>query len=278
MLFRATFIFPDVKYIIKFAFYLNLNSLMKDVINIYCDESCHLQNDGIDVMAVGAIWCKSSNIEGISKKIKDIKLKHGLKPTFKKNRSLHKPAFELKWHKVSNSKLKFYEELVDFFFDDDNLHFSVLIVPSKSALDHEKLEQTHDGFYYLTYFKMLKIILNPDYTHKIYLDIKDTRGNEKIVNLKEYLINTHYDYSQQIVKKIQQVRSHEVELIQLADLFVGAIAYIHRGLKTSNAKLQLLEQIKRRSTYSLIKPTLVKERKFNIFIWQPNNTNFYVED
>lgn len=25
--------------------------------NIYCDESCYLEHDGINVMAFGAIWC-----------------------------------------------------------------------------------------------------------------------------------------------------------------------------------------------------------------------------
>ena len=25
--------------------------------NIYCDESCHLEHDGIKPMAIGAVWC-----------------------------------------------------------------------------------------------------------------------------------------------------------------------------------------------------------------------------
>jgi hypothetical protein len=243
---------------------------MRELINIYCDESCHLQHDDSEVMALGAIWCKSSNVKKISKRIKDIKIKHGLEPRFNKNNHFHKPAFELKWNKVSPSKLDFYKDLIDFFFDDDDLHFRVLIVPHKSKLDHEKYGQTHDTFYYKTYFNMLKVILNPDFAHKIYLDIKDTKSNEKVIILKDYLRNNHYDYSKQIIKKVQQVRSHEVEIIQLTDLLIGAISYLHRNLTTSKAKLALIDQIKSRSNYSLLKPTLVKERKFNIFIWQPN--------
>lgn len=34
-----------------------------------------------------------------------------------------------------------------------------------------------------------------------------------------------------MIRKIQQVRSHEVELIELADFLIGAVAYAHRGLK-----------------------------------------------
>ena len=33
---------------------------MKESINIYCDESCHLQNDGEPLMALGAVYCPSA--------------------------------------------------------------------------------------------------------------------------------------------------------------------------------------------------------------------------
>ena len=68
--------------------------------------------------------------------------------------------------------------------------------------------------------------------------------------------------------KVQQVRSHEVELIQLDDLLTGAVSYINRGLNTSLAKNELIELIRHRSNYSLVKSTLLKEKKFNIFIWE----------
>ncbi len=30
---------------------------MKTTVNIYCDESCHLPNDGQRAMVLGALWC-----------------------------------------------------------------------------------------------------------------------------------------------------------------------------------------------------------------------------
>ena len=30
---------------------------MSETYNIYCDESCHLENDDKPVMLLGAIWC-----------------------------------------------------------------------------------------------------------------------------------------------------------------------------------------------------------------------------
>ncbi len=30
---------------------------MTQTIHIYCDESCHLENDGMQAMVLGALWC-----------------------------------------------------------------------------------------------------------------------------------------------------------------------------------------------------------------------------
>ena len=88
--------------------------------------------------------------------------------------------------------------------------------------------------------------------------------------LEQVLRNDKYDYAREIIKKVQQVRSHEVELIQLSDLLTGAISYVNRGLADSMAKNILIEHIRHRSKYSLTKSTLIREQKFNIFIWEPS--------
>ena len=246
---------------------------MKELVNIYCDESCHLENDNEKAMALGAVYCPSSKKSEIFQRIKDIKAKHNLIPRKKRRENDNRAYYEIKWNKISKRKIGFYKELVDFFFDDDDLHFRVLIVPDKSKLDYTSFGHTHDTFYYKMYFNMLKSILNPEKRHNIFIDIKDTRSREKVHKLEEVLRSDKYDYSKQIIKKIQQVRSHEVELIQLADLFTGALSYLHRGLTTSKAKLELIEHIRNRSRYSLVKSTLIRERKFNIFIWEPSIYN-----
>ena len=241
---------------------------MKESINVYCDESCHLQNDKESIMALGAVYCPAAKKDEVFNRMAEIKKKYKLIPTHKKNPTDNRTYYEIKWNKVSKSQLPFYKELIDFFFDDDHLSFRILVVPDKSALDYEKYGHTHDTFYYKMYFSMLKVILNPEYGHNIYIDIKDTKSREKVHKLEQVLRNDKYDYSKEIIKKVQQVRSHEVELIQLADLLTGAVSYINRGLNTSVAKNELVEYIKHRSKYSLIKSTLIKETKFNIFIWE----------
>jgi hypothetical protein len=114
---------------------------------------------------------------------------------------------------------------------------------------------------------LLKAIIDPQFRYSIYLDLKDTRGKKKVEKLHDVLANAHYDFSRQIIEKIQVVRSHEVELVQLADLLIGAVSYINRGLKGSPAKLGLIDRIKQRSRYSLTQTTLLREEKMNLFRW-----------
>lgn len=247
---------------------------MKPTINIYCDESCHLQNDKEPVMVIGAVYCPIQKKEEIFERLYSFKLKHNLIPKNKKNNNDNRTYYELKWNKVSKSKIEYYKDVINYFFDDDDLQFRVLVVSNKSAIDYENFNHTHDTFYYKMYFGMLKAILNPENSHHIYIDIKDTRSKEKVHKLEEVLRNDKYDYSKEIIKKVQQVRSHEVEILQLADLLVGATAYVNRELSDSKAKNELINLIKHRSKYSLTKSTLLKERKFNVFIWEPQKPYF----
>ena len=247
---------------------------MKPTINIYCDESCHLQNDKEPVMVIGAVYCPIEKKEEIFERLYSFKLKHNLIPKNKKNDNENRTYYELKWNKVSKSKIEYYKYVINYFFDDDDLQFRVLVVSNKSAIDYEKFNHTHDTFYYKMYFGMLKAILNPENSHHIYIDIKDTRSKEKVHKLEQVLRNDKYDYSKEIIKKVQQVRSHEVEILQLTDLLVGATAYVNRGLANSKAKNELINLIKHRSKYSLTKSTLLKERKFNVFIWEPQKPYF----
>jgi hypothetical protein len=87
--------------------------------------------------------------------------------------------------------------------------------------------------------------------------------------LHEVLCNSQYDFDRRIVERVQQVRSHDVEQIQLADLLIGAVSHINRIEGGSRAKRELITRIKKRSGYSLTKTTLLGESKFNIFHWSP---------
>ena len=104
----------------------------------------------------------------------------------------------------------------------------------------------------------------------IYIDKKDTLGGEKVRRLQEILANSQYDFDRQKVRRLQIVESHHVNLLQVADLLIGAINYENRGLHTSKAKIRLIARIKERADRStLTKSTLPNEAKFNLFRWTP---------
>lgn len=220
--------------------------------NLYCDESCHLPNDGNPIMVLGGVWCPKDRARKINEDIRAIKQRYSI-------------GSEMKWVKVSEAKKDAYLELVNYFFDTEDLHFRVLVVDNKTAIDHERYHQTHDDWYYKMYFNMIKTVLSPKDRYNIYLDIKDTRSKTKISKLREVLSNNMYDFSHQTITNMQVIRSHEVEIMQVVDILIGALAYISRGLDAVNAKKEIIELIKERSGYSLIRNTPPREDKFNVF-------------
>ncbi|MCL4783425.1 MAG: DUF3800 domain-containing protein [Bryobacterales bacterium] len=230
---------------------------MSQSYNIYCDESCHLENDHLGVMVLGALWCPVERVREVMKRIKEIKARHGLAA-----------LTEVKWVKISPAKTRLYLDLIDYFFDDDDLHFRALVVPDKSKLNHTAFQQDHDDWYYKMYFDMIKVLLGPRDDYRIFLDIKDTRSAVKVAKLQQVLCNNMYDFKREILKQIQSVRSHEVQILQLCDVLLGAIAYANRDLHSSPAKQTLVERIRERSGYQLDRTTLFGERKFNIFVWR----------
>lgn len=237
------------------------------MINIYCDESCHLEVTEKNVnmqksMTLGGITCEDKFKKDILKDIREIKIKHGLSK-----------FGEFKWTKVSNNKLDFYKEIIKYFFENDNLSFRVLVFKKKTDFYYKYYN--HNDLYYMAYYLLLKRMISPNKINSIYIDKKDTRGGAKIKELKDKLMeSSDTEFNSKIIERIQIIDSKDNELMQLADLLIGSVAYINRievgeQLK-SNAKKELVEYIRDLSGYSLTKTTLIREKKFNIFIWTPD--------
>lgn len=231
---------------------------MSQTYNVYCDESSHLENDHHPVMVLGAVWCPLEKVREITMRLREIKVRHGLLPDF-----------EIKWTKISPAKQQFYLDILDYFFDDDDLHFRGLIIRDKSKLRHKDFSQTHDDWYYKMYFSLLKGVLDPQSSYRIFLDIKDTRSEKKIRTLHDFLCAHVQDHKRRVVKKVQSVRSHEVAILQLADLLIGALNYANRRLETSVPKTALVRRLHERSRYDLARSTLPRESKVNLFVWTP---------
>lgn len=206
-------------------------------------------------MVLGAITCPYENVPEVHKRIREIKAKHGL-PNYQ----------EIKWTKISPSNVSLYTDLIDYFFDDDDLRFRA-VVCHKDGLDHAKHNGgCHDTWYYKMYYQLLQRLIDDRNTYSVYLDIKDTLSAEKSGKLQEVLCNSKHDYHRRFLKSVQPVRSHEVQILQLADVLIGALSYSNRQLSESGSKLAMIQRIKDRAKLALDKSNY--SEKFNLFHWQ----------
>ncbi|MCX6252628.1 MAG: DUF3800 domain-containing protein [Bacteroidetes bacterium] len=228
--------------------------------NLYIDESCHLEHDLSNIMAVGYIKVPSEEVPKIKTEIKQIKRNHGI-------------VHEIKWNTISNTKGALYKELIDYFFDKP-LQFRCLLIKHKNRLQHQKFnEGRHDIYYDKMIFYLLANpwLNNTSDNYKVFLDIKDTRGREKLKMLDEIFRNKFYGNSP--YKWFQHIRSFDSQFIQLADIFIGAITYKARGLQLADGanktKIELVQYLEQKSGYDLDFGTAPWESKFNIFDHQP---------
>lgn len=233
--------------------------------NVYCDETCHLENDGINDMVLGAVWCPQDKLCEINKKIREIKACNGVSKTM-----------ELKWTKISPAKVSMYKDVINYFFDESDLHFRALIIPDKGKLNHEKFNQTHDQWYYKMYYDMLKVVFSPFDNYEVYIDIKDTHSYIKSQKLREVCSNSMHDFSHSIIKRLQPIRSEEVEIMQIVDLLIGALGYENRvfsdDFQKSSAKKEIIDLLKKSAGSNLRNTTFLNEKKFNILVWDARRT------
>lgn len=229
--------------------------------NIYCDESCHLEHDNSPVMVLGAVSCPKEKKAQIYNDIRNIKSKYNLST-----------YLEIKWTKVSKSKIDFYNEIINYFWSNSDISYRGLVVKDKSRLNHGKYNAgDHNLWYYKMYFLMLNEIIRPENKYNILVDIKDTKGGKRLSTLHKVLCNNIYDFKCDVVKNVVQIDSKDSELLQLADLINGAICYYNRGLygmkKSNVGKNTIVDLLQAR--YQLNTKTKLNEQKFNLFIWTP---------
>jgi hypothetical protein len=218
---------------------------MSKTFNYYCDESCHLPNDGQSYMVIGYISSAYNQVQLHQAAIKELK-------------DRHKFNAEIKWSKVSHSKYPFYNDLIEYFFASD-LQFRAIVV-KKTDINNPQFGQSHDDFYYKMYFQLINNKIDMESSYNVYLDIKDTLSASKVKKLKE-ILNIRFS----VIRNLQNIRSEESLLLQLADLLIGAISYHLRGGGKVIAKNKLIEKIKLTTNHSLQGSTPLNHSKLNLF-------------
>ncbi|MBK2109077.1 DUF3800 domain-containing protein [Francisella tularensis] len=223
------------------------------VYKFFCDESCHLEHDGADIMVLGALHCSAERAEQLNRHIKWLRHQHNYKP-------------ELKWSKLNKHQWQLYKDIIDLIIDSEDVFFKSTIVMNKKQLDHNKYNAgSHNTFYYKMFYYTLRDYINTNNDNRIYLDYMDTLGSEKTQKLCEIFRNSSNRSGLKISTTI--VQSYAAQLIQVCDLFIGAIGYKNRTdiENQSEIKTRFVDYLEQKLKRPLNITTSPWENKFNIF-------------
>ncbi len=224
--------------------------------SIFCDESGHLLDLQQKVMVLGALQAPKARVASISAKLKQIKRDHGLNE-----------HWELKWTKISNSKIDYYKSIIDYFMAEKDLHFRCVVVPDKNILDHERFDRSHDDFYYVMFYYALREMIYNRNSYDVFFDYKDAFQSEKLYVLKKYLQDQCVINVDSL--RLHTIQSYESQLIQLTDLLIGVIGYANKEIKSSAAKTELVDYTQSQVKVSLVRSSALFNKKFNVFVWSP---------
>ena len=229
--------------------------------NLYCDESCHLEHDDSDVMVLGALIIPKDKRQEITENILQIKARYGVKA-----------RTEVKWTKASMPKIDLYKDLLNCFFLDDDMRFRVLVA-KKTRLNHEAWSQSHNDWL------LQDVFHHAEQAVRFHEHLQRVRGHQGHAlratseKLEEVLANSHYDFNHECIKKVQPIRSDEVQMMQITDVINGAVCRANRTTipQPSGAKAEIIDYIRMRSKLRLTQSTTLGTRKFNIFVWEGRN-------
>lgn len=181
---------------------------------------------------------------------------------------------EMKWTKVSQRKLPAYIRLVDLFFQPqfaNGPHFHSLVVDTHQIDNRRYNEGDRElGFSKEIYQLARKFGRLYGGLFHIYLDHRDTNQlPDKVRTILNFGIRKHGDNRDWPYRRMQFRRSHETPLIQMADIFSGAIAYRlnghHLAEDASPAKKELSNYIFERAGINNVTNDTGVRGKFTIW-------------
>lgn len=233
---------------------------------VACDESGILSSDRY--LVIGSAWISKDDLCEFEKMITKLRLER-------------KCWGEIEWLKttpISIPMLQFYKDFIGYAFRKVPISFRFIVV-EKALLD---MPRYHQNSQELIRFKFMHLLLSRHGQH--FLPAKDRTGLhivfDKFTQSKRardeqwaYKMRGHIErYLGSPIEHMQPCTSHICSLVQLCDLFTGAISTSWNvpPSKISDSKKELIELIERSTGKILRARTLPTERDFNIWIWQPS--------
>ncbi len=224
---------------------------------VYCDESRQeyfgspLPEGKPRYVLIGSLWFEAANRPGFKASIQDMREEHNVHGEFK-------------WTRVSPSRQSFYTELVSFFFDEP-MRFRCIVLPAHQLDAIRFHNDDNELMFYKFYYQLLHQWILDFNTYRIFVDMKTNRVGRRLLRLREVLDRANYTSNG---ASVQALPSHQVDLLQLGDVLIGAVGFHFNADGTSAAKRAVLQAIEARLRHP-IQPTSKSEEKFNIFRWRP---------
>jgi len=219
---------------------------------VCCDESgleALTNKSSHHFVAIGGLWYPEEYRPILKRRLREIKGQYTV-------------GGEIKWQKVSPRYLSCYKEVLDYFFQTEQLRFRCIIVET-AKVDHIRFNNADGelGFYKFYYQMLNKWILDFN-AYTIFTDLKVNRNGNRLKDLKRVLERSNLTSQ---IKDVQGLPSEQVAGIQLADLLTGMVNAKFNAKNTSAAKLELIRYTEEKYLGRSIAPTYKWEEKLNIF-------------
>jgi hypothetical protein len=229
------------------------------IFDVYVDESSQTK---CRYLVLGGLIVPKSDVEGATKALMNA-------------RNPELPRGELKWGKVSKAKLEAYKRFVDAFFDDiafARVKFHSLAEDTSKVDDKAYNSGSREiGFNKEIYQLAVKFArLQKDGVFHLYPDYRDTNQRpEDLRNILNHGRHKDRDGRSWPFRRCQFRDSAKVPLLQLVDLFVGAIAFgkneHFKNPDASPAKVELGRHIMRRAGIRTLAKDTVRDGRFTIW-------------
>lgn len=225
--------------------------------NIYCDES---GIRGCRYLAIGGFWLTRSSEQALRESLESVRQQHNL-------------AREMKWTKVSTAMLEPYRAFVDVMLLDPAVRFKCIVIDTH-LVDYNTFHQgDRDLCFYKFYYQLVSRTLNHSHLYWLYTDDRTTRQQEPLSTLRT-TINAwcrKQGAPLDLLMAVEARKSKDDDLIQAADIVLGAVGASWNNEVTSTAKLDLMQHIAVRARLrSLEAATPIWNAKFNIWQWKPS--------
>lgn len=220
---------------------------------VYCDEAnpdvLTSTNPRARYLMIGSLWLPEGLRDEIKTRVSAL-------------RQRHQAWGEIKWCKASPNRKDFYVELIDLFVGyGDNLRFRCIAV-DRTQLNLALHDNDGELGFYKFYYQLLHHWILDFNAYRIFCDSKSNRDPKRLPVLTQCLSRTNLTSS---IGSIQSLPSHEVVLIQLCDLLLGAASSrLNETLRDGTTKSAVVQRLESALGRSLA-PTHKTEEKFNIF-------------